>query len=204
MARWSKVRCCLLPSLSSDGARVIKPSLRFHIPLIEPDMQISRIRLSDKTSRFHPRLTTTKLCQTYETIVPVEMRQRISPTSASSDFVLVDLPLITPRGFPCCVRFPCVHAVTTTPAQRLGSLMLNHPAVSAFPEMAIGSACATSFSRLAQCSLTLRPAHSRCHHISRHASPEASTTSLPPQLLRLLPAGADCRVGLSPTGKAPP
>jgi len=25
---------------------------RFHIPLIEPDMQISRIRLSDKSSRF--------------------------------------------------------------------------------------------------------------------------------------------------------
>jgi hypothetical protein len=25
---------------------------RFHIPLIEPDRQISRIRLSDKTSRF--------------------------------------------------------------------------------------------------------------------------------------------------------
>ena len=23
-------------------------------------------------------------------------------------------------GFPCCVRFPCVHAVATTPAQRLG------------------------------------------------------------------------------------
>jgi site-specific DNA recombinase len=28
-----------------------QPWLRFHIPLIEPDMQISRIRLSDKTSR---------------------------------------------------------------------------------------------------------------------------------------------------------
>src|SRR5580700_9749262 len=28
---------------------------RFHIPLIEPDMQISRIRLADKTSRLHPR-----------------------------------------------------------------------------------------------------------------------------------------------------
>ena len=26
--------------------------------------------------------------------------------------------LSTPRGFPCCVRFPCVHAVATTPAQR--------------------------------------------------------------------------------------
>ncbi len=64
------------------------------------------------------------------------------------------------------MRFPCVHAVTTTPAQRLGSLLLNHPAVSAFPEMAIGSACTTSFSRLAQCSLTLRPAHSRCHQFA--------------------------------------
>jgi hypothetical protein len=30
---------------------VVQPWLRFHIPLIEPDMQISRIRLSDKTSR---------------------------------------------------------------------------------------------------------------------------------------------------------
>jgi hypothetical protein len=31
------------------------------------------------------------------------------------------LLLTTPWGFPCCVRFPCVHAVATTPAQRLGS-----------------------------------------------------------------------------------
>jgi hypothetical protein len=29
--------------------------LRFHLPLIEPDRQISRIRLSDKKSRFRPR-----------------------------------------------------------------------------------------------------------------------------------------------------
>ena len=43
---------CLLPPLSSGGARVTSPWLRFHTPLIEPDMQISRIRLSDKTSRF--------------------------------------------------------------------------------------------------------------------------------------------------------
>jgi len=41
-----------LPPLSSDGALVTEPSLRFHIPLIEPDMQISRIRLSDKTHTF--------------------------------------------------------------------------------------------------------------------------------------------------------
>ena len=41
----------LFPPLSSGGALVVRPWLRFHIPLIEPDMQISRIRLSDKTSR---------------------------------------------------------------------------------------------------------------------------------------------------------
>ncbi len=29
--------------------------LRFHLPLIKPDMQISRIRLSDKDSCFRPR-----------------------------------------------------------------------------------------------------------------------------------------------------
>src|SRR6266480_4405869 len=43
-------RTYLLPPLSSDGALVVQPWLRFHIPLIEPDMQISRIRLSGKTS----------------------------------------------------------------------------------------------------------------------------------------------------------
>ena len=79
--------------------------------------------------------------------------------------------------------------------------LLNHPVVSAFPEMAVGSACATSFSRLAQRSLTLRPAHSRCHRILRHASPEASTISLPPQLLRLLPAGAVAGWDFHPLGK---
>src|SRR4030081_3163437 len=45
-------RTYLLPPLSSGGALLVQPWLRFHIPLIEPDRQISRIRLSDKTSRF--------------------------------------------------------------------------------------------------------------------------------------------------------
>src|SRR5262249_61886079 len=44
-------RTYLFPPLSSGGALVVRPWLRFHIPLIEPDVQISRIRLSDKTSR---------------------------------------------------------------------------------------------------------------------------------------------------------
>jgi hypothetical protein len=44
------------------------------------------------------------------------------------------------------------------------------PAVSAFPERVVGSACASSFSRLARRLLALRPAHSRCHRISWHAN----------------------------------
>src|SRR5947208_16339374 len=44
-------RTYLLPPLSSGDASLVPPWLRFHIPLIEPDVQISRIRLSDKTSR---------------------------------------------------------------------------------------------------------------------------------------------------------
>ena len=57
--------------------------------------------------------------------------------------------LTTPWGFPCCARFPCVHAVATTQAQRLGHCFAHLlPAVSAFPERVVGSACASSFSRL--------------------------------------------------------
>src|SRR4029077_2389844 len=98
--------------------------------------------------------------------------------------------LTTLWGFPCFVRFPCVHAVATTPAQRLGVLLRSlHPAVSAFPERVVGSACASSFSRLARRSLALRPAHSRRHQFVKRY-PKASAISFPPQLLRLLPAGA--------------
>src|SRR6202047_5343413 len=72
--------------------------------------------------------------------------------------------LTTPWGFPCFVHFPCVHAAATTPAQRLNvSLRSFHPDVSVFPDRVVGSTCALSFSRLAQRSLALRPAHSRFH-----------------------------------------
>ena len=39
----------------------------------------------------------------------------------------------------------------------------SHPAVSAFPGRVAGSACTSTFSRLARRSLALQPAHSRCH-----------------------------------------
>src|SRR6266700_5015373 len=112
--------------------------------------------------------------------------------------------MITRRGFPCCVRFPCVHAAATTPVQQMGVLLAqDHPAVSAFPERGIGSACTSSFSRIAQRSLTLRPAHSRGHlFVTRY--PKASDISSPPCLLRLLPAGAISPGGPCTHWKAPP
>jgi hypothetical protein len=51
--------------------------LRFHIPLIEPDRRIYRIRLSDETSRLHARRAATKLGQAYKPEVLVKMREEI-------------------------------------------------------------------------------------------------------------------------------
>ena len=112
--------------------------------------------------------------------------------------------LTTPWGLPCCVRFPCVHAVATTPAQRQGHRFAHFaPVMSAFPDMAVGSACALSFSKFARRSLALRPAHSRrspsrdplsegfSHFVTSIAAPVASGWS-------------GCRAGLAPAGKAPP
>ena len=71
---------------------MVQPWLRFHIPLIEPDWQISRIRLSDKTSRLHPRHVVPKPAQAYELEVPVKVREWISPALASPDLVLKAQP----------------------------------------------------------------------------------------------------------------
>jgi hypothetical protein len=77
--------------------------------------------------------------------------------------------LTTSWGFPCCVRFPCVHAVATTPVQQTGSgVAQTRPSVSAFPVRVDGSACTSSFSRIARRSLTLRPARSRGHQKCDH------------------------------------
>src|SRR5262249_56004077 len=74
------------------------------------------------------------------------------------------------------------------------------PSISTFPETTIGSACTSSFSRIARRSLTLRPAHSRGHQ-TRDRYPKASDISSPPCLLRLLPAGAVAGWALHPLEK---
>ena len=45
----------LFPALSSAGASLASPYSVSTLPLIKPDVQISRIRLSDKDSCFRPR-----------------------------------------------------------------------------------------------------------------------------------------------------
>src|SRR3984893_3853768 len=64
-AAWSSVesrcgavavgRTYLLPPLSSGGASLVQPWLRLHTPLVKPDMQISRIRLSPVPSDLRSR-----------------------------------------------------------------------------------------------------------------------------------------------------
>src|SRR5665811_1305693 len=93
-------RTYLLPPLSSGGALLVRPCLRFHFPLIEPDIQISRIRLSDKTSRLRPRHVEPKPAQAYEPEVPVEVREWIGPAPALPDLVLDAQPPTQPH---CCV-----------------------------------------------------------------------------------------------------
>jgi hypothetical protein len=84
----------------------------------------------------------------------------------------------------------CLHAVATTPAGPTEPVRSYHSVVISLPRASGRSAPASTFSRPAQRSLTLRPACS----LSRHSdlfTPEASAASLPLPLLRLLPGGTN-------------
>ena len=99
---------------------------------------------------------------------------------------------------------PCVHAAATTPAQRLNvSLRSFHPDVSVFPDRVVGSTCALSFSRIARRSLALQPAHSRCHQ-SCDTLIEGFSHFVTSMTAPIASGWSGCRVGLAPTGKAPP
>ncbi len=77
---------------------------------------------------------------------------------------------------------------------------LSSPAISTFPEMAVGSACASTFSRLAQRLLTLGPVHSRRHQFvtpfTRGFNHFVTSIVAP-----VASGWSGCRVGLAPTGK---
>ena len=52
----------LLPTLSSVGASLAPPCCRFHTPLIEPDVRIYRIRLSEKTHAIAEAIACDAVC----------------------------------------------------------------------------------------------------------------------------------------------
>ena len=94
------------------------------------------------------------------------------------------------RGFPCCVRFPLqVHAVAITPADSLRASLFSlrdlRPSLK-FSQVgfriALLEACSAFTTRYGL--------HLRQVAFTRPSTPKASADSLPPLLLRLLPAGA--------------
>ncbi len=104
-------------------------------------------------------------------------------------------------GFPCCARLPscacCRHYPGAAAGRRPRS---SHPAVTAFPDNVVGSTCTSSFSRLAQRSLALRPAHSRGHlYVTRYT--EGFSHFVTSMTTPVASGWSVRRAGLSPTGK---
>jgi hypothetical protein len=76
----------------------------------------------------------------------------------------------------------------------------SHPAVTAFPDNVVGSACTSSFSRLAQRSLALRPPHSRGHlYVTSYT--EGFSHLVTSMTAPVASGWSGCRVGPAPIGK---
>jgi hypothetical protein len=86
----------LLPTLSAVGASLAPPCCRFHTPLIEPDMRIRRIRLSEKVSRCRPRKTAGPCGETDQAQPFMENGVRKLPGRLPRDTVLATQPLTQP------------------------------------------------------------------------------------------------------------
>src|SRR6266436_7902867 len=127
------------------------------------------------------------------------LRHPTAPGLSLAGFQLV-VALTTPWGFPCCVRFPCVHAAATTPAQRLGVVFAQSPSRVSLPRtgcrvglrIVLFEVC-SAFTLVAACTLALSPirdTHSEgfSQFVTSLAAPVAFGWSV-------------CRVGLAPTGK---
>src|SRR6516164_6885884 len=132
-----------------------------------------------------PSTGVTQLQRCYE-----PLRHPKAPGLSLAGFQLV-VALTTPWGFPCCVRFPCVHAVATTPAQRLGVLLRSFtPSRISLPRkggrvglrIVLFEAC-SAFTRVTACTLALSPIRDTLsegfsHFVTSIAAPAASGWSV--------------------------
>ena len=95
-----------------------------------------------------------------------------------------------------------VYVLSPLPRRSHWRYCLAHPSsrCQPSPKGSVGSACASSFSRLARRSLALRPAHSRCHQFVARL-PEGFSHFVTSMTAPVASGWSGCRVGLAPTGK---
>ena len=165
----------LSPQIVPTAAILLQGSRGFYVrayrallPPHAPDMLTVRIQVIDGAGTF--TLSDSQPCRL---LTSLPRRYSASSVLRTSPHPRGARPV--PRGHPVGHRWPHLRASRVayaflvymlSPLPRRSSwglASLVPPAVSAFPERVIGSACASSFSRLARRSLALRPAHSRCH-----------------------------------------
>ena len=109
--------------------------------------------------------------------------------------------LTTPRGFPCCVRFPCVHAAATTPAQRLGVLLrsFTQPCQPS-PKGSSGRPAHRPFRGLLGVH-SRYGLHTRAVTVYRDPLSEGFSHFVTSMTAPVASGWSGCRVGLAPTGK---
>src|SRR6516162_7631080 len=157
-------------------------------------MQISRIRLSDKTSRLW-RVTPSAVSEHFSELLGCPISRSLTTSCVGLELRPLPSPGITRfQRYYEPLRHPSAPGLSLTgvrliiPDHAVGLPVLRAlflctcrrhypgaaagcnprsscPAISAFPDSAVGSACTSTFSGLARRSLALRPAHSRGHQL---------------------------------------
>ncbi len=158
-------------------------------------MQISRIRLSDQTSHLHPRHVVPKPGQAYEPEVPVKVREWIAPALAPPDLVLGAHPPAQPHS--CVVVERPVRFVdgpyseVVRPSAGAGRFSVPTGSVVSC-QVPFRSVSTWIFSTMrSMLFFDGRYTEGFGHFVTSMTAPVASGWS-------------DRRVGLAPTGKAPP
>jgi len=109
--------------------------------------------------------------------------------------------LTTPWGLPCCVRFPCVHAVATTPAQRLGVLLCSFTQpYQPSPKGLSGRPAHCPFRGLLGV-YSRYGLHTRAVTVYRDTLTEGFSHFVTSMTAPVASGWSTCRVGLTPTGK---